>query len=398
MRNWPLLRLRAPALIYWLAVEAAAVVAVIFVVQQAKPPSGPDLEKFATIATTSAVVIVGTALAIQVRRETQRNPWAIHVSYIIAGTFTLPVGLLVLLMLGPALQGVLGPRPDTHRWVFNTACTTLAGLACRAAAGWDVPQWDAASLIISGAVLLVVRAILVAIGLRLRSPLGGADEVLGDPIDVVLGIVAVSIGAMMAISAKDVALYALLAGPPMALLERAGQIPQWRRSAQRDAKTGLANALHWDRMARDELVRARTRKLPTALLLLDLDHFKRVNDEVGHLAGDAVLAAVAVMLRASVRRADLVGRFGGEEFVVLLPDASPEVATSVAQRVRISVASLRVPATASDGRACELSGLTVSIGVATSERYGYDLATLLVASDSALLAAKGAGRNLVTMA
>jgi diguanylate cyclase (GGDEF)-like protein len=93
-----------------------------------------------------------------------------------------------------------------------------------------------------------------------------------------------------------------------------------------------------------------------------------------------------------------VGRFGGEEFVVLLPQAEPTVAEAVAQRMRHAVAGLNVPTVATDGREHVLSGLTVSIGVATTQRFGYELPDLLVAADAALLAAKGYGRNLVEMA
>jgi diguanylate cyclase (GGDEF)-like protein len=184
----------------------------------------------------------------------------------------------------------------------------------------------------------------------------------------------------------------------MALLERAAQLPQWRRSAQRDAKTGLSNAVHWDSRARAELAKGRGENRSMAVMLLDLDHFKRVNDQVGHLAGDAALAAIALMLSASTRRGDLVGRFGGEEFVVLLPEAEPEVAEAVAQRMRHAVAGLNVPTVATDGRQHVLTGLTVSIGVATTGRFGYELPDLLVAADAALLAAKAYGRNLVEMA
>jgi diguanylate cyclase (GGDEF)-like protein len=398
LRHWPLWTLRRPALLYWLAVDAWAAIALILVVCTTAPPSPDQVVRFAAIATAAGVVIVGTVISIHVRRDGQRNPWAVHVCYLLAGVFALPTNLLVLLLLVPALHGVMAMRPEPHRWLFTTAATTLATFAGRLAAGWEQPKWDAVTLILAGGVLLLVRAVLVAVGLRLRTPSAALDEVLGQPLDVALGLVAVSLGGLLAVASVGEPARVLLAGPSMVLLERAAQLPQWRRSAQRDSKTGLSNAMHWERMAREELVRARSRQLPTAVLLLDLDHFKRVNDQVGHLAGDAALAAVALMLRSSVRRGDLVGRFGGEEFVMLLPEAQPDVAEEVAQRVRQSIEGLRVPTTAADGRQHELAGLTVSIGVATSARFGYELPHLLVAADSALLAAKGSGRNLVTMA
>src|SRR5690606_40999274 len=133
------------------------------------------------------------------------------------------------------------------------------------------------------------------------------------------------------------------AGPALVLLDLASQVPQCGRSAQRDGKTGLATLAHWENLARDELARANNRGQPVAVLVLDLDHFKRINDRLGHLAGDAVLVAIAVMLRDCVRKEDIVGRFGGEEFVVLLPGADSATARTVADRIRTTTESLSVP-------------------------------------------------------
>jgi diguanylate cyclase (GGDEF)-like protein len=387
-----------PALVYWLLVDIAAIAGTACVVFGATPPDAADLGRFAVIAGTAGAVGVGTALASHVRREPQRNPWAVHVSYLAAGVVVLPPNLIVLLFLGPALHGVIVVRPEPHRWLFTLSAGALATFAGRAMVGWHRPHWDLVHLLLAGAVLLLSRMALVALGLRLRTPRAATHEIIGDTIDVVLGVVAVSIGALMGAALLFQPVLGVLAAPPMALLERAAQLPHWRRSAQRDAKTGLANAVHWDRLARYELARARPRGHPVAVMLLDLDHFKRVNDEVGHLAGDAVLAAVALRLRGGVRRGDVVGRFGGEEFVVLLPGTEPDEAESVAQRVRLAIAEMQVPTTAAGGAAHVLSGLTVSIGVATSARYGYELPDLLIAADAALLSAKGFGRNLVAMA
>ena len=398
VRDWSMWTLPRPALVYWLAVDLAALAVGGYVLAATAPPDLVDLGRFGAIACTGLVVIVITAISTHRSNEITRNPWALHICYLSAGLLVLPPNLVLLLLLGPALYGVLGTGPEAHRWLFTLAATTLSVFAARATVGWERPSWDFGMLVLAGFVLLVTRAVLVAVGLRLRAPAAGADEVFGEPIDVVLGIVAASTGGLVAVAVLTDPIRALLAGPPMFLLERAAQLPQWRRSAQRDAKTGLSNAVHWDLRARDELAKACARQRPVAMMLLDLDHFKRVNDRVGHLAGDAALAAVARELRGSVRHGDVVGRFGGEEFVVLLPDTGPGVAESVAERVRHAISLLRVATTAADGHAHVLSGLTVSIGVSTSDRYGYDVSTLLVAADSALLSAKGYGRNLVAMA
>ncbi|WNV91383.1 diguanylate cyclase [Umezawaea sp. Da 62-37] len=398
MRDWPLWTLRWPALVYWLVIDFAALGVVAFVIAATPTPLPADIGRFAAIAGTAGAVIIGSSIYSHHLGETERNPWAAHLCYLTAGIIALPPNLLVLLLFGPALHGVLSQRPDSHRWIFTLCATALAVFATRFVYGWSDPSESVYMMVVGAAVLLVLRAGLIAVGLRLRKPDAPIGESVGEPIDAVLGVVAVSIGGLMGCVATAMAIHTLIAGPPMALLERAAQLPQWRRSAQRDAKTGLSNAVHWDSQARAELAKGRTATRAMAVMLMDLDHFKRVNDRLGHLAGDAALSAVALLLSTTTRRGDLVGRFGGEEFVVLLPEADPAVAEAVAQRMRHAVANLAVPTVATDGNQHTLTGITVSIGVATTDRFGYELPDLLVAADAALLTAKGYGRNLVEMA
>lgn len=398
MRQWPVWTLRPAARWYWLVVDVVAGALSCYLLVTGSPPDELALARFTAIAVAAGVVIIGTALAMRRRGEPPRNLWALHVCYLLTGVFLLPPSLLVLLLLGTMLHAVLAAAPPPHKWIFSTAAMTLATFLSRLSIGWSQPRTDIASFIVAAATLPLARAAIVAVGFRLRAPGAPTGAVLGDPIDLSVGAVAASLGGMIALSIATEPVHAVLAVAPMVLLERSAQLPHWRRSAQRDAKTGLLNAVHWDRTARADLARMASRRLPTAVLLLDLDRFKRVNDEVGHLAGDSALHAVADLLRTSVRRGDVVGRFGGEEFVVLLPNAAPDEAESVAQRVRLGVAALEINTTSAAGLPHRLTGLTVSIGVATSLRYGYALDELLSAADAALLHAKGAGRNLVTMA
>lgn len=398
MRDWPVWTLRRPALCYWLLIDMAAFATVVYTIVSSETPSPSEIARFAAIAGTAGAVIIGSSIYSHRLGETERNPWAAHLCYLTAGILALPPNLLVLLLFGPALHCLLAQRPETHRWLFTLSATALAVFTTRYVLGWADPHANLLILAMGAALLLILRAGLISFGLKLRSPSATFEEAVGEPIDAILGIVAVSIGGLMGCVAESNAIHALIAGPPLALLERAAQLPQWRRSAQRDAKTGLANAVHWDSRARYELTKGSGRTRPMAVMLMDLDYFKRVNDEVGHLAGDAALAAISLLLVGTVRRGDLVGRFGGEEFVVLLPEATPDEAEYVAERVRKAVAALRVPTMATDGKPHELHGLTVSIGVSTTTRFGYELPDLLVAADAALLAAKAYGRNLVSMA
>ncbi|MFC7342570.1 GGDEF domain-containing protein [Saccharopolyspora griseoalba] len=398
MRNWLLWRLPPAAIGYVLGVEAAAVALVAFVFATGRRPHQQELETFAALSATAFAVIVITSISIKLRKQIRRDPWTLHIVYLAAGILLLPPNLLVLLLLGPTLHGVLDNRPEPYRWLFTTAATGIAMFTGRAVVGWDEPRWNPLTFFALGVVLLMMRAIVVAGGIRLRNPAAKRQAVMGEPIDVLLGIVAASLGGLLAVAMHAQPVSVLLAAPAMVLLDLAGQLPTWRRSAQRDGKTGLSNAEHWERTARMELLRARQRGHPVAVLLADLDHFKKVNDEIGHLAGDTVLAAVAMMLQGNVRGDDAVGRFGGEEFVVLLPGTDPQTACKVAERIRQAAASLSVPARDIRGNHRDLTDLTVSVGVATTSRFGYDLTDLLVAADAAMLAAKANGRNAISLA
>src|SRR5690606_41446511 len=108
----------------------------------------------------------------------RRNPWTLHIAYLSAGTLTLPPNLLVLLLLGPRLNGVLEDRPQLQRWLFTSAATVLAAFAARLVMGWESPRWTPVFFLLGGAVLLLTRAVLVAVGLRLRNPGAARDEVL----------------------------------------------------------------------------------------------------------------------------------------------------------------------------------------------------------------------------
>jgi diguanylate cyclase (GGDEF)-like protein len=157
-----------------------------------------------------------------------------------------------------------------------------------------------------------------------------------------------------------------------------------------DSLTGLPNqrASH-ETLQRMMAQSTRTRQ-PLSVLLLDLDHFKKINDVFGHAAGDNVLAAVGVTLRSSVREADFCGRFGGEEFIALLPDTDLVSAGLVAEKIRAGVETVQVPAVLRD--------ITISIGVATAPDHGVDLEVVSRLADRALYAAKEAGRNRVELA
>ena len=153
-----------------------------------------------------------------------------------------------------------------------------------------------------------------------------------------------------------------------------------------DGLTGLLNRSHWERAVTAEFQRCRRIGHSSAVLMLDIDHFKRVNDEHGHAAGDAVLRQVAAIIRDTVRAHDAPGRYGGEEFGVVLPGIDAAGAEAIAERIR-----KRIEATVMD----EPHGvrITVSIGYAAIRADDANYEAWVARSDKALYAAKAAGRN-----
>jgi diguanylate cyclase (GGDEF)-like protein len=167
-----------------------------------------------------------------------------------------------------------------------------------------------------------------------------------------------------------------------------GILRQAQHNASTDGLTGLGNR-HWmgDVFER-EVMRARTSGQSLCLMMIDIDHFKTFNDQYGHIAGDRVLVAVSEALRGYLRPTDLIARFGGDEFAVLLPGIELGHAQQTAERLRQHVAGLSPPSLS--------LAITISIGV-SANRGNDDVATLVSRADSAMYEAKDRGRNRVAI-
>jgi diguanylate cyclase (GGDEF)-like protein len=163
--------------------------------------------------------------------------------------------------------------------------------------------------------------------------------------------------------------------------------------AYTDALTGALSRLGLEPALEREIDRARHAGAPLAVVLCDIDRFKRVNDERGHQAGDALLVALTARLRASVRLGDAIFRYGGEEFLVLAPGMPLARARAIAERIRRTVGEAPFDV---GGAPCQV---TLSCGVALlREDDGPDGSSLVARADRALLSAKRAGRNRVEIA
>jgi diguanylate cyclase (GGDEF)-like protein len=208
---------------------------------------------------------------------------------------------------------------------------------------------------------------------------------------MLLDLTETCVGILVTVSCAISALLLAVALPPVVLLQRSLLHSQLKAQARTDPKTGVLNAGAWQGEADLEVARARRRHEPLAVMIADVDHFKLVNDTHGHLTGDAVLRTLAAEMRQQVRESDLVGRFGGEEFAILLAGTTAEEACQVADRIRRGAGVVKVLTNE------KIVGVTVSIGVAILGEHGADLSELLDAADRALYRAKDTGRDRVCL-
>jgi diguanylate cyclase (GGDEF)-like protein len=161
-----------------------------------------------------------------------------------------------------------------------------------------------------------------------------------------------------------------------------------KQQVVRDGMTHLINHQHFLELLSQEISRTERYKHPLSLLMADIDHFKEINDDFGHLAGDRVIKAVAGCLQQQIRESDHVARYGGEEFAIILPDTQSQDACIVAERIRKAIASLRIK------HENNLIHFTMSFGIAsyqTEEETASD--KFIKRADSALYQAKKNGRN-----
>jgi diguanylate cyclase (GGDEF)-like protein len=326
----------------------------------------------------------------------------------------LPAWWLPIAFLLPPVYSLLAPIPVVlltqwrvrrslvHRRVFTAAATGLVNAAASwifhtLTTAWGVDHlsrgmtaltWVAAA-IVSAVFIAVVGTLVVAMAVKADSPEMTWRSVFWSRSEVVLDVGEQSTGVVMAVICALNPLLAFVGLVPVVLLQRSLMHDQLSAAARLDSKTGLLNAPTWEREAASEIARAVRTGTPLSILLLDIDHFKQVNDRYGHLAGDEMLRSVSTVMRAQVREYDKCGRFGGDEFAILLPQSDALEATRTAERIRRHVAALAVSVGSG-----EISS-TVSIGVAELSSARQDVTELLAAADLSLYRAKASGRHRV---
>ena len=400
---WPLLTMSPSLIVYVLTVIAAGLAL-----------TGWELAStdwhLADISLAIALVACAIVCIEVIRRLGQPS----GVTRDLLSAWWLPIALLlppVYALLAPYVVGVAltvrGRRTPVYRRVFSAAALGLAGAATAVTFRrfWprDVhlslsgaPEWLIRPQVVVtgvGCALLfgVVNNAIVAVAAHLAEPEAPLRSFLWDQESLLLDLTETCIGILVAITCALSPLLLLVALPPVILLQRSLMHQQLQAAARTDSKTGLLNAAAWQREADVEVARALRSGQPVAVLLVDVDFFKRVNDHHGHLAGDEVLRSLAGELRQQVRDYDVVGRFGGEEFTVLLPRTDAPEAMRIAERLRRSAGTMAIAAGEAQVR------VTVSIGIAVLGQHGRDLFELLAAADLALYRAKDGGRNRVCL-
>lgn len=400
---------REPPLVraFVLLVEVAAVGVTVLLARH----SVVDAESLAVLG-----IIVGLGVALgeltrhveRVRRRFTDTP---HVN--LTSVWTFSAALVLPPALTPAVIGALYLHLFWRSWyrvrsvhayrlVFTASTVILAAHTARTLQHLLSPtvpvRWDQASVVFATALAIVaysaVNSGLVGVAITLHERQLNVRRALGTLKETALEYGTLGLGAVTALLISFNPGWALMIVPALLVLHRSVLMRQLEEAASTDQKTGLANATAWTNVASAEIQRAAQDEVQVGVLMVDLDHFKAVNDAYGHLVGDRVLQAVADTLTGCARRYDVVGRWGGEEFVVLCPEVSADVLRQIGERICERVRQLLVPVSENGGGDL-VGGLSVSVGIALYPEFGPELQDVLLAADDALFVAKDSGRNQV---
>jgi diguanylate cyclase (GGDEF)-like protein len=367
-----------------------------------------DLEKFFLLVCCGAISVASTPRIMYAVPGVTRDfttMWVLPAAILLP-----PVYAAVIALLMVAILQIFVHRGVLHRMVFTAASVCISYAAASVVFRW-LPN-----SIAGGAVGTGFHAFTWSIGVAACYVLGGRLQhfmvvvavKLSDPKVRVWKMewnrealqelfVEIDLGVLITLAVGVSPALVLIALPTVLLVRRFLVHPLLMAQSRIDSKTGLLNVSTWESEAESELSRAVRNRNALGIVLVDIDHFKLVNDTYGHLVGDRVLKAIAEALTGQSRDYDKVGRFGGEEFVLLLAQTTEHDACKIAERLRGYIANLAIPI--DDRPEAPTLRITISVGVTAMGRGdSFELTDLLAASDSAMYAAKQAGRNQVAYA
>jgi diguanylate cyclase (GGDEF)-like protein len=407
--QWMLWRERKVVIAYVLTVDFVALVLAAAILV-AMPIHSGDLVGFGLLVAGAVVHREAVHRLESMRERTTGDGLLRNLSslWIFAAALSVPLPLVVgLTGIAHLHSWYRDGAVRLYRKVFSAATLVLAPtgavavLQLLAPAAYPIIPRGPAGLVVmiaAGAVFWLVNYALVVGAVIMSDPLQPGRQGLGNPSDQIVVAASLGLGVGFAVMLAFTPWLIAVLMITVFALHRALLLPHFQQAARTDSKTGLLTAGFWREAADRELARARRLADPLGVLMLDLDHFKSFNDRMGHLVGDQVLRAVADELRSQTRPYDLVGRFGGEEFVILLSGVGTAQVEDIADRIRERISQLRVLVDSPHDRPGTVDGISISIGAAVRPNDGDDIDHLLLAADGALLAAKAAGRDRVCLA
>lgn len=328
--------------------------------------------------------------------------------FLFAALLLLPPFLFVIIVVTSFTVEWIKERvqksPLLRNWylqTFNIATHVIAGLVARAVlilveqqtSLFGVPSWlfgSAAAMVI----YVVLNHALIGLALSFARRIPLRESGVLDPENLTSDFILLALGLVVARLWEANIWLVLPALSPLFLMYRALKIPQLKREAQTDEKTGLLNARHFMRLFTSELNRATRFSRPLAFIMSDLDLLRNVNNTYGHLAGDTVLAGIGEIIRSMIREYDIAARFGGEEFAIVLPETEQAPAQAFAERLREKVESTGFQVTTS---AVPIH-VTLSLGIACFPGDAAAPLELIHKADVAVYQAKLQGRNRVVSA
>lgn len=398
-----------------IAVAAAVTSATAFLM----PVGSADVVRFVALAVCSWVSIELTR-HIERRREHWSNPMSGYIDtksvWSFAAVIVLPPVLASAMVVLTYVVAWFRIRPLArpavpYRWVYSSAtvlCGTQAAVAVLTLGMNDYPGApggptlaglaDLGVIVVAGALRWTINLGLIMVAIVLTNPSAQNRDLFASFGEQVLEAGALGLGLVTAAIVVNNPFVMPGVVIAMIALHRGLLVNHYQQASRVDAKTGLATAGWWHDFAEQALVRARDRGLTLGILIVDLDRFKNVNDTFGHPHGDRILKAVAQELIAEIRDQDACGRWGGEEFVVVLPEVRSERNLyNVAERVRRRIEAVVVERPAGAPPDADIR-VTASVGAAMFPAEGVNsLDELLLAADTALYAAKNNGRNAVRL-
>jgi len=403
VRAWPVWGLRRCLVVFVVSVTALDALAIVATAPTATSAGAAQLLVFAALLACSALTVEMTRRAGENAGLTKDifAVWELPVAILLPPFYALVVPILRITLT----QKRVLPIP-VYRRVFTAAALGLSyGCASLAfhAAGRFVPLHQAGHGLRALTWILVVTACavlqwtvnhsLVLLAIKGQDPAADVRKMLLGREQVRNDVTELCVAVLVTLCIATNPFSIVFAAPFVTLLQRSSRHTQLVNASRIDSKTELLNAATWEREAGAEVSRATRTGSPLAVALIDIDNFKSVNDTYGHLSGDKALKAIARSITAFLRQYDLVGRFGGEEFALLLPQTDEQDARRVADRMRAHIADMPIEVSGKAGP--EIIRVTVSIGVAALSTSGSQLTELLATADAALYRAKHAGRNQV---